>query len=113
MTEIILQAEGERLGRLATRIAGVLQNKGKASYNPRLSGDLRVIVKNIGKLSIGGNKATQKTYYRHTGYMGHLRERSYEEAFAKNPGFVLRRAVRGMLPRNTLAAKRLKNLIIE
>jgi len=60
---------------------------------------------------VTGNKAVQKTYYRHTGYMGHLKSASFAEAFAKKPTEVLREAVRKMLPKNFLNQKRLKNLI--
>jgi len=111
--DIIIDAKKQRLGRLATKIATILQNKNSVTYEPRLEGGNRVIVKNITDIEISGNKADQKIYYRHTGYMSHLKEKTYKEAFAKNPAWVLRHAVAGMLPKNRLQAKRLKQLIIE
>ena len=113
MEEIIIDAKKQRLGRLAVKIATLLQNKESVNYEPRLEGDNKVIVKNIQDMEISGNKAEQKIYYRHTGYMGHLREKTYKEIFAKDPAWVLRHAVSGMLPKNRLQAKRLKRLIIE
>jgi len=111
--DIIIDAKKQRLGRLATKIAAILQNKNSVTYEPRLEGGNRVIIKNITDIEISGNKADQKIYYRHTGYMGHLKEKTYKEAFAKKPAWVLRHAVAGMLPKNRLQAKRLKQLIIE
>ncbi|MFA4999719.1 MAG: 50S ribosomal protein L13 [Parcubacteria group bacterium] len=111
--EITIDAKNQKLGRLATKIASILQNKINVAYEPRLEGGNKVIVKNISGMEISGRKAEQKIYYRHTGYMGHLREKTYKEAFAKNPAWVLRHAVAGMLPKNRLQAKRLKQLIIE
>lgn len=111
--EIIIDAKKQKLGRLASKIAGILQNKGSVAYNPRLEGGNKVIVKNISGIEVSGKKAGQKIYYRHTGYMGHLKEKTYKEAFEKKPSWALRHAVRGMLPKNRLQAKRLKQLIIE
>ncbi|MFA5052639.1 MAG: 50S ribosomal protein L13 [Parcubacteria group bacterium] len=111
--EIVIDAKKQKLGRLATKIAAILQNKESVAYEPRLEGGNKVIVKNISEMEISGRKNEQKIYYRHTGYMGHLKEKSYKEAFAKNPAWVLRHAVSGMLPKNRLQAKRLKQLVIE
>jgi len=111
--EHIIDATNQRLGRVATKIAQLLQGKLSADYEPRLAGKDRVVVKNIAKISVGGNKSTQKVYYRHTGYMGHLYEDKYAELFAKNPGKVLWLAVYNMLPKNRLRPKRLKRLVIE
>ena len=72
-----------------------------------------MIVKNIRFLRVSGKKADQKTYYRHTGYMGHLKSKTYKEAFAKNPEWVLRHAVLGMLPKNFLRSRRIKLMIFE
>ena len=106
-------AKNRRLGLLASEIAVILQGKNKASYDPKDEGDAKVLVKNIKELEIGGNKALQKIYYRHTGPLGHLKERKYKDTFAKKPDWVLRNAVRLMLPKNRLNAKRLKRLVIE
>lgn len=108
-----IDATNQKLGRLASHIAVLLQGKDKVGYEPRLAGGDRVVVKNVGKLVVTGRKATQKIYYRHTGYMGHLKERTYREFFEKSPKEVLRLAVKRMLPDNRLREKRLKHLIFE
>lgn len=113
MTEYNFDAKNKRLGRLASEIAVILQGKNKASYDPKEEGDTRVVVKNIKEIAIGGDKVLQKIYYRHTGPLGHLKERRYKDTFAKKPDWVLRNAVRLMLPKNRLNAKRLKRLVIE
>lgn len=106
-------AKGKRLGRLASEIATILQGKHTARYHPRFEGDDRVIVKNIRAISVSGKKAKAKIYYRHTGPLGHLKERKFQDVFEKKPAWVLKNAVRLMLPKNRLAARRLKRLIIE
>jgi large subunit ribosomal protein L13 len=108
-----IDATNQKLGRLASKIAHILQGKFHADYEPRLPGKDRVVVKNINKLVVTGRKATQKIYYRHTGYMGHLRKRTFKQFFEKFPKEVLRLSVQRMLPQNWLRDKRLKNLIIE
>lgn len=108
-----IDAKNKVLGRLATEIALILQGKKNASYEPRERGNDRVTVKNAGGMKVTGGKETKKIYYRHTGYMGHLREKTYEQKFAQSPENVLRNAVRNMLPRNFLRDKRLKMLKIE
>lgn len=108
-----IDVKGKPLGRAASEIAIILQGKKSATYAPhRLSGD-KVYVKNCDGIVVTGNKGTQKIYYRHTGYVGHLKELTYEQKFAKDPRSVLRRAVRKMLPKNFLNQKRMKNLIFE
>lgn len=109
--DYIIDAKGKPMGRIATEIATILQGKKSPSYAPNKVGDDRALVKNVGALSMSGNKMQQKTYYRHTGYMGHLKEKSLEEAFKKSPEKVLRETVRHMLPKNFLNARRLKNLV--
>lgn len=111
--EHLIDATNKKLGRLASEIALILQGKKKANYNPRLSGEDKVFVSNVKNLAFSGNKLEQKRYYRHTGYMGHLKSASLEELFAKNPERVLRLAVERMLPKNFLQAKRMKRLIIK
>lgn len=111
--EHIIDAKNKKLGRLASEIALVLQNKNSAFYEPRLAGGIVVRVKNIGEMDIAQKKMQQKVYYRHTGYMGHLKKKKLEEAFAESPAKVLRKAVERMLPKNFLRTKRLKRLVIE
>jgi|SRR3989344_2032070 len=106
-----IDAKHKPLGRIASEIAGVLQGKKSARYEPRLAGGDRAIVKNYKLIAISGDKARSKVYYRHTGYMGHLKEKTFQEAFGKDPKKVLRETVRHMLPKNSLAPKRLKNLV--
>lgn len=106
-----IDAKNKILGRLASDIAIILQGKKNPDYDPRLPGTDRVLLKNYKKISLTGKKAKDKIYYRHTGYMGHLKEATFEQAFAKNPKAVLRSVVEHMLPKNFLQAKRMKNLI--
>ncbi len=108
-----IDAKNKPLGRVASETALILQGKKSAAYQPnRVSGD-KVYVKNFADISISGNKRTEKIYYHHTGYVGHLKELTFEQKFAKDPRAVLRQAVRKMLPKNFLNQKRMKNLIFE
>ena len=109
---IQIDATNEKLGRLASKIAFLLQGKNDPKYNPRISGDVRVAVTNAGKVVVSGNKSTQKIYYHHTGYMGHLREKRFIEEFEKSPEKILRGAIYNMLPKNRLRNDRLKRLTI-
>lgn len=111
MAEYRLDAKNKILGRLASEIAQILQGKKSPKYNPRLVGGDRVLVKNYKDIKVTGQKLKEKIYYHHTGYMGHLKEKTLEQVFHKDPKRVLREAVRRMLPKNFLNAKRLKNLV--
>jgi large subunit ribosomal protein L13 len=111
--ETIIDAKNKKLGRIASEISVVLQNKKSVYYEPRLSGNGKVIVKNVSELDLAPKKMVQKIYYRHTGYMGHLKQKKLKEAFAESPARVLRKAVERMLPKNSLRPKRLRRLIIE
>ncbi len=111
--DYVIDASNQKLGRLASEIAVILQGKKNVSYEPRLAGADKVIIKNASKIVVTGRKYSQKVYYHHTGYMGHLREKKFREVFEKSPETVLRKAVYNMLPKNRLRAKRLKRLIIE
>lgn len=109
-----IDAKNQNMGRLATEIATILQGKKNPNYEPRLAGDDRVIVKNVDGMTISGKKEADKVYYHHTGYMGGLKEETYEEVVAKKgKQEVLRRAVMRMLPKNRLQVPRMKRLIIE
>ncbi|MBI2013886.1 MAG: 50S ribosomal protein L13 [Candidatus Colwellbacteria bacterium] len=112
--EHIIDAKNETLGRLASKIAVLLQGKEKPTYDPKDAGDVKVIVKNIKLIKVSGRKAKGdgKVYYRHTGYMGHIKEETYEELFKRQPAEVLRRAVYNMLPKNRLRQKRMNMLKI-
>ena len=106
-----IDAKNKIMGRLASEIALILQGKKKASYNPRIVGGDKVFVKNYREVSFTGRKWKDKIYYKHTGYMGHLREKTLEQVYEKDPRRILREAVRRMLPKNFLNARRLKNLV--
>ena len=107
-----IDASGKVLGRLASEIAVALRGKDKPSFRPYLVMGDKVIVNNASKIVITGNKLEQKTYYHHTGYLGHLKAEKLKDVMAKNPAEVLRRAVWGMLPKNKLRDRLIKNLTI-
>jgi large subunit ribosomal protein L13 len=106
-----IDAKNKILGRVATEIALILQGKKSASYVPHQVSNDKVYVKNYAEIAVTGKKLVQKVYYRHTGYVGHLKEARLEERLAKVPKTVIREAVRKMLPKNFLNQRRLKNLI--
>ncbi len=107
---LVVDATGQTLGRLATRIADALRGKHKPTYTPHIDTGDFVIVVNAEKISVTGNKRTDKRYYRHSGYPGGLRSRSFEEMLERRPEEIIRLAVKGMLPRNRLARKQLTKL---
>jgi len=111
-TWYVVDAEAKTLGRLATQISGVLRGKGKPAYTPHVDTGDFVIVVNAEKIHVTGNKLDQKIYYRHSGYPGGLRERTLREQLDRRPEEVLRKAVKGMLPKNKLAAAQLRKLKI-
>ena len=111
--EYKIDAKGKKLGRLASQISFILQGKKHPDYDPRKLGEDTVLVKNVAHLVLTGCKPTQKVYYRHAGKLGHLKERKFADVFAKKPEWVLQNAVRTMLPKNRLRAKRLTNLKFE
>lgn len=108
----VVDAEGKNLGRLATHIATVLRGKNKPQYTPHVDTGDFVVVVNADKVSVTGNKLLQKRYYRHSGRPGGLKVRTLGEMLERRPEEVLRIAVRGMLPKNRLAAKQLRKLKI-
>jgi large subunit ribosomal protein L13 len=107
---LIVDAEGQNLGRLATRIADALRGKRKPEYTPHIDTGDFVVVINAEKITVTGNKLEDKRYYRHSGYPGGLRSRSLAEMLDRRPEEVVRNAVRGMLPRNRLARAQLRKL---
>jgi large subunit ribosomal protein L13 len=106
----LVDADGQILGRLATEIADTLRGKNKPAYTPHVDTGDFVVVVNAEKVRVTGNKLDQKIYYRHSGYPGGLRERTLAEQLARRPEEVIRRAVKGMLPKNKLAAAQLRKL---
>ena len=99
---LLFDAEGEVLGRLASRLAVILQGKHRPTYTPHVDTGDFVVVVNAGKVRLTGKKLDQKQYYRHTGYMGGLRETSVRMLLASKPEEVVKRAVRRMLPKTKL-----------
>src|SRR5271155_2468291 len=109
---VLLDANGKTLGRIATQIADLLRGKRKPAYTPHIDTGDFVVVINAEKIAVTGSKRTDKRYYRHSGYPGGLRSRSFEEMIARRPEEIIRLAVKGMLPRNRLARKQLTKLKI-
>ena len=102
---VLIDADGVTLGRLATKAAMILRGKNKPQYTPHTdTGDFVVII-NADKVVLTGNKADEKFYWRHSGYLGGLKIESYKEAMAKKPTWVVEHAVKGMLPHTTLGRK--------
>ena len=106
----MVDAEGERLGRLATKVAGLLQGKHRPDYSRHQLSEDFVIVVNAAKVGVSGNKMSQKLYYRHSGYLGGMRTRTLEEMLTRFPERVIELAVKGMLPRNRLGRRMLRRL---
>lgn len=105
-----IDASGKTLGRLATQIAGLLMGKHKPIYSPNLDTGDYVVVINADKVRVTGNKAKQKTYYRHSGYPGGLKSITLEKMMQTNPTRVIEYAVKGMLPHTRLGASMKKKL---
>jgi large subunit ribosomal protein L13 len=106
----VVDAEGKVLGRLATRVAQIVRGKEKAYFTPHLDTGDFVVVVNADKVRVTGNKPADKMYYRHSGYVGHLKETSLGRMLARKPEWVILHAVRGMLPKNRLGRKLLKKV---
>ena len=107
---LVVDASGKTLGRLATQIADALRGKRKPEYTPHIDVGDFVIVVNAERISVTGNKRQEKRYYRHSGYPGGLRSRTLDDMLERRPEEVLRRAVKGMLPRNRLGRAQLTKL---
>ena len=108
----VVDADGQVLGRLATRVARLLIGKDKASYTPSLDCGDHVVVINAERVRLTGNKIDQKVYHSHSGYPGGLKEVSVRSLMQRRPDEVIREAVLGMLPKNKLRARRAKKLRI-
>ncbi|MCB0478603.1 MAG: 50S ribosomal protein L13 [Crocinitomicaceae bacterium] len=107
---LVVDAEGQSLGRLASKVAYVIRGKHKPSYTPHADCGDNVIVINADKVMLSGNKLEDKDYIRHTGYPGGQRILSVKEMFDKHPERVVEKAVKGMLPGNKLGNKLYRNL---
>ncbi len=109
----IIDAKGEILGRLATKVATLLRGKHKVDFVKRKDmGDI-VVIKNVDKIVVTGKKADKKKYHHHTGYIGGIKEKSFKEMFEKNPAKVFKKAVYGMLPKNRTRKVQIKRLKFE
>ncbi len=108
----VVDAEGQTLGRLATQIADVLRGKRKAVYTPHIDTGDFVVVVNAEKIQVTGKKLDEKMYYRHSGFPGGLKERTLREQLQRRPTEVLRKAVKGMLPKNRIARQQIGKLKI-
>ena len=106
----IADADGQVLGRLATRVASALRGKTRPSFSPHLDAGDFVVVVNAAKIKLTGNKLRDKTYVRHSEYPGGVREASAAEVLAKHPTRVVREAVEGMLPKNRLGRRLITKL---
>lgn len=108
----VVDAEGQTLGRLASRIATILRGKHKPTYSPSVDAGDYVVVINAEKIHVTGRRMEQKRYYHHSGYMGGLTEITLARQLEMRPHRVLEAAVRGMLPKNRLGRKMIKKLKI-
>ena len=106
----VVDAEGQTLGRLATRIAMVLRGRHKPQYTPHVDTGDFVIVVNASKVQVTGNKRLAKNYYNYSGYPSGLREVSFDELVGRDPDRVIRHAVKGMLPKNRLSNRMITKL---
>lgn len=98
----VVDAEGQTLGRLSTQIAHILRGKHKPTFSPSVDTGDYVIVINAEKVKVTGRKLDQKTYVRHSGWIGHRRETKMKDMLVKKPEFIISHAVKGMLPKNNL-----------
>lgn len=108
----VIDAEGKTLGSLAVKIASTLRGKNRPDFTPHVDGGDYVVVLNADKVAVSGNKEEHKLYYRHSGYIGHLKVASLAEVRKKQPGRILQEAVSGMLPKTKLRKEQMKRLLL-
>jgi large subunit ribosomal protein L13 len=106
----VVDAEDLVLGRVATEVARILRGKHKPIFAPHVDTGDHVVIVNAAKVVLTSNKAEQKRVYRHSGYPGGIRSRSYAEELQRSPEDAVRRTIRGMLPKNRLGRAQLKKL---
>lgn len=107
---VLVDAEGQTLGRLASKVAKLLRGKHKPNFTPHVDCGDNVIVINSEKINLTGNKWTEKSYIRHTGYPGGQKSLTATELFGKDPARLVEKSVKGMLPKNKLGANLFRNL---
>jgi large subunit ribosomal protein L13 len=113
MEEIVLDAKGKALGRIASEAALILNGKSDLDFMPNKVTSKKVRVINIGQVLVSGNKLDQKKYYRHSGFPGAIKSRTMGEVKNTNPAKFFVKVVTGMIPRNRLRSEKLKRLIVE
>jgi len=109
---LVIDAKGQRLGRLASEVAAILRGKNKPTYTPHCDTGDNVIIINAGEIELTGNKLADKLYRHHTGHPGGLKERTAEDLRSKNPERMIELAVKGMLPKGSLGRKMGKKLFV-
>lgn len=109
---VLVDAEGQNLGRLASRVAILLRGKHKPNFTPHVDCGDNVIVVNADKINLTGKKWTEKSYIRHTGYPGGQRSLTANELFDKDPSKLVEKSVKGMLPKNKLGSQLFRNLTV-
>ncbi len=109
---VLIDADGQTLGRLASKVAILLRGKNKTSFTPHVDCGDNVVVINAEKIKLSGNKWNAKNYIRHTGYPGGQRSLTAKELFAKDPARMVEKSIKGMLPKNKLGASLFKNLYV-
>ncbi|APQ17809.1 50S ribosomal protein L13 [Maribacter hydrothermalis] len=107
---LLVDAEGETLGRMASKVAYLLRGKHKPSFTPHVDCGDNVVIINAEKIVLTGNKWSDKSYLRYTGYPGGQRSTSVKQLLDKNPEGILEKAIKGMLPKNRLGAELFRNL---
>lgn len=109
---ITIDASNKVLGRLATEIATKLRGKDNPNFEYYKFYNQEIVITNASKIKLTGKKESQKVYYSHSGYIGKLKTKNYKDTFDKNPKLIIINAVKGMLPKNRLQKKWLKNLTV-
>ncbi len=109
---VVVDADGQTLGRLASKVAKLIRGKYKPNYTPHVDCGDNVVVINAEKINLSGKKWDEKTYIRHTGYPGGQRSLSASELFQKDPIRLVEKAVKGMLPKNKLGSALFRNLYV-
>jgi len=109
---LLVDADGQTLGRLASKVAKLIRGKHKTNYTPHVDCGDNVVVINADKIKLTGNKWDAKTYVRHTGYPGGQRTLTASEMFSKEPARLIQKAVKGMLPKNRLGSALYRNLYV-
>ena len=109
---VLVDAEGQTLGRLASKVAILLRGKHKPNFTPHVDCGDNVVIINASKVNLTGNKWEDKTYIRYTGYPGGQRSLSANQLFEKNPSTIIEKSVKGMLPKNKLGSELFRNLYV-